>query len=227
MKKLLFLTAALLMSVGAFAQQTINSRNVDPFHKIDLTGDMSVELIRSDTAGVDIRLNATTIDKLAWGVKDGVLSIRLKPGGANNGNAEVKIYYEAIDDLKVSRASVSVRDTLQALMLDVSVQAGGIFGGRIDATDLALKVTGNSASNLTGNVKYFNLAASGKSKVNARDMECTDVHATAATSAEVYVWSQERLQVSADSGGAVYYKGAPSIFRGTTSMMGTINNIGQ
>lgn len=225
---MVILIGLVLMSVSVFAQQTIHSRNVDAFRKIDLAGNLSVELIRSDTAGVEIKLNNTTIEKLEWGVKDGVLAIRLKPSGSGGtSSGEVKLYYQDFSDLKVAKASVTVQGVLERTMLDVQLQAGATFSGAMDLKDLNLKVSGNSAANLTGAVKYFTLNASGKSKVNAREMEATDASVSAYSTAEVYVWAQERLQVSAESGGSIYYKGAPEIFRSTTKMMGTINNIGQ
>lgn len=226
MKKTLIFVVAILLSTSVFSQQTIQSRQVDAFRKVSLTGDLTVELIRADTAGVDIRLNNTTIDKLQWGVKDGQLSVRLRPG-TSNGTAEVKIYYTEISELAISRANVSMRQPLQRVMFDVSLDAGATLGGRVEAKDLALKVSGNSAANLTGQVQYFTLTASGNSKVNARELECTDALVQASSSAEVYVWSRERLQLTADSGASIYYRGSPEIFRATTKMMGTVNNIGK
>lgn len=224
---MVILIGAMLMSVSVFAQQTIHSRNVDAFRKIDLSGSLTVELIRSDTAGVDIKLNNTTIERLEWGVKDGVLTIRLKPGGNSTATGEVKLYYQDFSDLKASKASVSVQGVLDRVMLDVQLQAGATFSGAMDLKDLNLKVGGNSAANLTGTVKYFTLNASGKSKVNAREMEATDATVSAYSAAEVYVSAVERLQILAESGGSVYYKGSPEIFRSVTKMMGTINNIGK
>ncbi len=228
MKKWMILIGLFLMTGSAFGQQTIHSRKVDAFRSIDLAGKLTVELIRSDTTGVDIKLNNTSIEKLQWGVKDGVLSIHLKPGGSTgDASGEVKLYYQDFGDLKIAQSSVVLQDSLERLMLDVQLQAGATFSGTMQVKDLNLKVTGNSAAHLNGSVKYFTLVASGKSKVDARQMEAVDATVTASSTAEVYVWSQERLQVTADSGGAIYYKGAPEILRSTTKMMGTVNNIGQ
>ncbi len=227
MRKFVILIGLVVMHLSAVAQQSIHSRKMDAFRTIDLAGNLHVELIRSDTIGVDILLNNTTIERLQWGVKDGVLSIYLKPGGQSEANGEVKLYYQDFDNLKISQSSVVACDTLNRLMLDVQLQAGATFSGTMDVKDLNLKVTGNSAAHLSGVVKYLTLGASGKSKVDARRLEAIDASVSAASTAEVYVWSQERLQVSAESGGAVYYKGAPEIFRSSTKMMGTVNNIGQ
>lgn len=228
MKKRVFLIGlALMMSVQLWAQQTIHSRQVDAFRTVDLSGDLTVELIRSDTAGVDIVLSHTTIEKLEWGVKDGTLFMRLKPGSSANARGEVKLYYRDFNTLKISRSSVKAQDVLSGTMLDIQLSAGATFSGAVHAKDLNLKVNGNSAADISGSVKYFTLNASGKSKVNTRDLETTDANIVASSTAEVYVWAQERLQAVAESGGAVYYKGTPEIFRSTTKMMGTINNIGQ
>ena len=63
--------------------------------------------------------------------------------------------------------------------------------------------------------------------MNARPLTCQDVCVEATSGAEVYVKAVERIQIVANTGGAVYYQGEPEIFRSATKMMGTVNNIGK
>ena len=80
---------------------------------------------------------------------------------------------------------------------------------------------------MTGTTKYFTLVTGAKSKVDCRALTAEDVRVEAGSAAEVYVNVTERLQMTADTGAAIFYKGSPEILRSSSKMLGTINNIGQ
>ena len=215
MKKIALLFLAMTISWVASAQQSIVSKRLDPFTTVDLSGNLHVELIRADSAYLTVKLHGTNSNRLVWGVKD------------KDANGEVKIYYTSLSQIKISEASVSIQGTLTQGMIDVNMDAGAIFSADLNVKDICLKIGGNSVANLTGSAKYSTLFASAKSKVNARQMVCQDVRVEAVSSAEAYVQVVERIQVVANTGGAVYYQGEPEIYRSATKMMGTVNNIGK
>ena len=192
MKKIALMLLVLTCSLAASAQQSIVSKRLDAFRNIDLSGNLHVELIKADSAHID-----------------------------------VKIYYDTLSSLKISASNVSMQGTLTQGMIDVDMTAGAIFGADLQLKDICLKITGNSVANLTGSAKYGTLIATSKSKVNARPLTCQDVRVEATSGAEVYVKAVERIQIVANTGGAVYYQGEPEIFRSATKMMGTVNNIGK
>ena len=225
MKKIALLFLAMTISWVASAQQSIVSKRLDAFTSVDLSGKLHVELIRADSAYLKVKLNGTNSNRLAWGVKDGTLKIQLRPGGDKDANGEVKIYYTSLSQIKISGASVSIQGTLTQGMIDMD--AGAIFSADLNVKDIYLKIGGNSVANLTGSAKYSTLLASAKSKVNARQLVSQDVRVEAVSSAEAYVQVVERIQIVANTGGAVYYQGEPEIYRSATKMMGTVNNIGK
>ncbi len=227
MKKIALLFLAMTISWAASAQQSIVSKRLDAFTSVDLSGKLHVELIRADSAYLKVKLNGTNSNRLAWGVKDGTLKIQLRPGGDKDANGEVKIYYTSLSQIKISGASVSIQGTLTQGMIDVNMDAGAIFSADLNVKDIYLKIGGNSVANLTGSAKYSTLLASAKSKVNARQLVSQDVRVEAVSSAEAYVQVVERIQIVANTGGAVYYQGEPEIYRSATKMMGTVNNIGK
>ena len=228
MKK--FLALAVLMGIAvlpAFAQQEIRSEGSLDFSKADLSGNLTVKMIRSDTARIAIKLQDAEINRLNWGVKDGLLTVRLKPGMNSKGSADVTLYYDSLSSVKVSGANVSVAGVLSAVMLDIDLSAGATFGAELATKDTYMKVAGNSVANVTGTTKYFTLVAGARSKVDCRALTAEDVRVEAGSAAEVYVNVTERLQMTADTGAAIVYKGSPEILRSSSKMLGTINNLGQ
>ena len=230
MKKMFVTVACALLSLAAFAQQSVKSNEGKPlvFSKAEFVGNLTVRMIRSDTARIEIKQSQSESNRLDWGVKDGNLFVKLKPGmNGKASSAEVVLYYDSLQALKASAANVAVEGTVCGEVLSVDLAAGATLGMDVATTDLYMKVAGNSAANITGTTKYYTLFATSKAQVDSRTLEAMDVRVEAASGAEAYVCATERLQMISDTGAAIFYRGAPSIVRSSAKMMGTINSIGQ
>lgn len=112
MKKIALMLLVLTCSLAASAQQSIVSKRLDAFRNIDLSGNLHVELIKADSAHIDVKLNGTNSNRLDWGIKNGTLSVHLRPGGEKGASGDVKIYYDTLSSLKISASNVSVQGTL-------------------------------------------------------------------------------------------------------------------
>ncbi len=209
------------------AQEVIKSEQISEFKKLDFAGQLKVTLIKGDATSIEIKINNSTIDKLKWGVNNGVLSIKLKPTPSAVSSAEVTLYYKDINAINVSEATVATQGALKASMLDISASSNASVVCELDVTDLALKASGRSAVKLAGTDKYIDIKASSSAKVDTKELNVMNAEVSASSSAEVYVYSSERINMNAATGGAIYYKGEPMIVRFSTNTMGTVNSIGK
>ena len=212
MKKMFVTVACALLSLAAFAQQSVKSDEGKPlvFSKAEFVGNLTVRMIRSDTARIEIKQSQSESNRLDWGVKDGNLFVKLKPGmNGKASSAEVVLYYDSLQALKASAANVAVEGPVCCEVLSVDLAAGATLGMDVATT------------------KYYTLFATSKAKVDSRTLEAMDVRVEAASGAEAYVCATERLQMTSDTGAAIFYRGEPSIVRSSAKMMGTINSIGQ
>ena len=96
MKKMFVTVACALLSLAAFAQQSVKSDEGKPlvFSKAEFVGNLTVRMIRSDTARIEIKQSQSESNRLDWGVKDGNLFVKLKSvlyGMVSS--AEVLLYY--------------------------------------------------------------------------------------------------------------------------------------
>lgn len=227
----MFVTVArALLSLAAFAQQSVKSDEGKPlvFSKAEFVGNLTVRMIRSDTARIEIKQSQSESNRLDWGVKDGNLFVKLKPGmNGKASSAEVVLYYDSLQALKASAANVAVEGTV------CGRGAERRSGGRRHARhgcgyDRPVYESGREfGRDITGTTKYYTLFATSKAKVDSRTLEAMDVRVEAASGAEAYVCATERLQMTSDTGAAIFYRGEPSIVRSSAKMMGTINSIGQ
>lgn len=113
-----------MLSLAAFAQQSVKSDEGKPlvFSKAEFVGNLTVRMIRSDTARIEIKQSQSESNRLDWGVKDGNLFVKLKPGmNGKASSAEVVLYYDSLQALKASAANVAVEGTVCGEVLSVDL----------------------------------------------------------------------------------------------------------
>lgn len=230
----LFLTilVATFATTSLFSQQTIKSDAVSPFHTISAQGNLDVELIASDTNRVEIMLDGEVdIAKFKWGVENEKLSFTLRAG---KGTGTVRIYCaDTLKHVAISGGSVKTKELITTEAFRFSASGGAKATLMLDALDVELLVTGNSAIQISGETKYLDIRATEKSIVDTRDMYAMAVEAESTTGAEIYLSVEERLVANAKTSSTIFYKGKPTILKDGTSkmssgMMGSsVLNIGE
>ncbi len=209
---------------AANAQQLIRGEKISDFHSLNVSGKVTVELVKAAENAVTIELSGTDPTRLEWGVQSGVLNLKLRPTPGGQGSAKVKLAYRDLDAIKANGGDLMFVDTLSARMLTIDLSGGAKFSATIDAVDLEMKVAGNSVAELKGKCKYLSLSGSMKSKINAAGMEAMSADVQSYTTAEVYVRATERLIAATNTGSSLFYTGSPAIVRKTTSLGGDINS---
>lgn len=222
MKKTLSLIIFLLATISVSAQQSIKSNQIADFHSVSLSGNLNAELIRADVNSVDIELYNSDINKFKWSVNDGVLSVSLRPTIGSKARADVRIYYRgSLSDISVIDARLSATEAIMSHMMRLVVSGGANVNATVDVKDLEVEVTGNSSLLMSGTAKYLTLKATERSKVDVRKMQAVSAETEAATGAEVYVNSSERLVANARIAATIFYTGNPTIFKDRSSKINT------
>lgn len=221
MKRTLILSITLLFTVAlSYGQQTISSENISEFNAISLNGNISAQLIKSDTNKIDIILTDVDINKFKWNLKSGTLNVDLNSGPRGKGHADVKIHYAGpINAISVSGGELITPEVIESNMLRFSVNGGAKVTAKFEVMDLDANITGNSVVLLSGSAKYLTMHAGERSKVDVRPMECVSADVDASSGAEVYLFVTERLVANAKTTSTIFYKGKPSILKDKTSKM--------
>lgn len=239
MKKLLLSLLVTAVTCGAvLAQNIINDpnaekRTVSSFHGINVgTG---IKLILTEGSTEEVAVSAATKefrDKIVTKVENGILKIHYesKIGSINKikESKDLKAYvsYKTIDLLHVNTgAEVKINGVLKAASLDMEANTGALINGEVDVD--ALKVSQNTGSKITLSGKADNLEIEGDtgSKFKGEDMSTTNCSVTVSTGAIVSVKAEKELQVKANTGGSVKYKGNAVIREIKTNTGGSVTKI--
>ena len=152
-------------------------------------------------------------------VKDMTLRISEKPDSRRPERTEVTVYYNALRAVSLSGAAATFVGTLDAAVLDVTVNRKASLTAKLDVKDLKMEQTGYSTANLSGSGRYLTLYVS-TGKVAASDLEVMSAEVNAQSKAEVSLWITDRFVGKTTTNARISYKGDPKIVRGGAKFMG-------
>ncbi len=238
MKKTFLSFFMLGLFTTAFAQKTVNDpnaekRNVSAFHGIDVATGIELTLTKGTTEGVAVSASEVEFrNKIVTEVVNGILKIHYesKTGAINrrNENKNLKAYvsYNTLDKLTVTTgAEVNIDGVFEAATLDLKANTGGLVKGEVSISTLNVNQDTGSKITLTGKVENLNAEGSTGSKFMGEDLKTNTCSAEMGTGAGIYVSVDKELNVKANTGGYIKYKGNAGIREIKTNTGGTVSKI--
>ena len=238
--KNIFLSLLLLAGLvtTSFAQKTINDANaekrtVGSFHGIEVATGIELTLTKGATEEVAVSASEKEFrDKIVTEVVNGILKIHYetKTGAINrrNESKHLRAYvsYKTLDLLHVTTgADVNIVGILEAQKLDLRANTGGLVKAEINIG--SLKVDQNTGSKITLSGKVDNLEADGDtgSKFMGENLNTNTCSVEMSTGAGIYISVEKELNVKANTGGYIKYKGNAGVREIRTNTGGTVSKI--
>ena len=229
MKRYLSLFVAVICSSLAYAQEPVASNSepvkqwtssftsldVDASIKLTLTpvGEDEAPYIIYDTKGVESSKFTVEVDR------EGVLKIRERYDPKRVGVTEVKLYYNSLIDIRLSRADTHVDGVLTGKIMDIDVSNGAQLVAEVDVKDIKIRISGDSRVEISGSTLYHD-ADVATAKYNALELESVSTIVRAEHNAEVKVDAIGRLEAKSSTGGKIFYKSEPELLRTEKSLFG-------
>ena len=226
MKKMILTAVMLAAAALCRAQQPAETGErrewLTSFTAVEVSAPLDVRFVQvPDTEApkivYDTKGSYTT--KFRAEVKDKTLRISEKPDSRRPERTEVTVYYNALRAVSLSGAAATFEGTLDAAVLDVTVNRKASLTAKLDVKDLKMEQTGYSTANLSGSVRYLTLYVS-TGKVAASDLEVMSAEVNAQSKAEVSLWITDRFVGKTTTNARISYKGDPKIVRGGAKFMG-------
>lgn len=237
-KTFLFLLLVAGLMTMSFAQKTINDANaekrtVGSFHGIDVATGIELTLTKGTTEEVAVSASETQFrDKIVTEVVNGILQIHYetKSGAINkkNENKRLKAYvsYKSLDLLHVTTgAEVKVDGVLEATTLELKATTGGLVKAEINIGTLTVDQNTGSKITLTGKVDKLEAEGDTGSKFMGENLATNTCFVKMSTGAGIHISVEKELNVKADTGGYIKYKGNAGIREIKTNTGGTVSKI--
>lgn len=238
MQKLFLSFLVMVCSVAVMAQKTINDpnaekRTVSSFHGIEVGTGIELTLTQGNTEEVAVSAAKTEYrDRIVTKVENGILKIHYdsKMGAVNKKkeSKDLKAYvsFKILDILNANTgADVEIVGALKSNSLSINTNTGALIDGEVDVTTLKVNQNTGSKINLSGRADNLTVDGDTGSKFKGEDMATSNCNVTVSTGAIVSVKAEKELQVRANTGGVVRYKGNASIKEIKTNTGGTVSKI--
>ena len=232
----LLLLAGLITT--SFAQKTINDANaekrtVGSFHGIDVATGIELTLTKGATEEVAVSASETQFrDKIVTEVRNGILRIHYetKSGAINKKNESKRlrayVSYKSLDLLHVTTgAEVNIDGVLEATKLELKANTGGLVKAEINIGTLSVDQNTGSKITLTGKVDKLEAEGDTGSKFMGEDLTTNTCVVEMSTGAGIYISVEKELNVRADTGGYIKYKGNAGIREIKTNTGGYVSKI--
>lgn len=239
MKKISLSVLLVVATVSlCFAQKIVNDpnaekRNVSGFHGIEVS--TGIELVITQSGSEEVAVSASTTefrDKIVTKVDNGILKIyyenKLASINTKKERKDLKAYvsYKSIDRLDANTgARVDWDGTLKASSLKMKVNTGAVVKGKIDVNDLVVDQNTGSIVTLSGDAGKLEVDGDTGSMFKGIDLNTDNCSATTSTGAGIYITVQKELNVKANTGGYVKYKGDAGIREVKTHTGGSVSKI--
>lgn len=237
MKRILsfLLVMAITASVSAQVINDANAekRNVGGFHGIDVA--TGIELVLTSGATEEVAVSASTTEfreKIITEVVNGILKIHYETKmGAINRKNETKglkayVSYKALDYLSVNTgAEVEIKGVLNVAILDLKANTGGIVNGEVNIKTLRVNQNTGSKVTLTGKVEKLEAEGDTGSKFLGEGLSTSECDVEVSTGAGIYITVEKEMNVKANTGGYVKYKGQGGIKEVKTNTGGHVSRI--
>ena len=238
--KEIFLSIVLLagLVITSFSQKTVNDANaekrtVGAFHGIDVATGIELTLTKGTTEEVAVSASETEFrDKIVTEVVNGILKIHYetKTGSINkrkeSKNLKAYVSYKSLDLLHVTTgADVKIEGVLEATKLELKANTGGLVKGEVNIGTLTVDQNTGSKITLTGKVDKLEAEGDTGSKFQGEDLATNTCSVEMSTGAGIYISVDKELNVKANTGGYVKYKGNAGIREIKTNTGGNVSKI--
>ena len=237
-KTFLFLSLFVGLVTTSFAQKTINDANaekrtVGSFHGIDVATGIELTLTKGTTEEVAVSASETQFrDKIVTEVRNGILRIHYetKSGAINKKNESKRlrayVSYKSLDLLHVTTgAEANIDGVLEATTFELKANTGGLVKAEINIGTLTVDQNTGSKITLTGKVDKLEAEGDTGSKFMGENLVTNTCLVEMSTGAGIYISVEKELNVKADTGGYIKYKGNAGIREIKTNTGGYVSKI--
>lgn len=220
------------------AQKTFNDpnaevRTVSGFHGIEVSTGIELTLTEGSSEAVAVSAaNVEFRDKIITRVENGILKIyyETKMGAINkkkeSKNLKAYVSYKNLDQLNVNTgAEVEIVGVLTSSSLKLKANTGGVVKGKVDITNFTVDQNTGSKITLSGKAEKIEVTGDTGSKFFGEDLETINCIVRVSTGAGIFITVQKELNVKANTGGYVRYKGAAGIREIKTNTGGQVSKI--
>ena len=223
MKKLFVLVLALglftsCVGVRGNGNVKTETRNIEGFSKIDVSGAVDVFVKQGDKEELTIKADENLMEYIETSVSGGELRIRPKKNISNYKKLDVYVVMRELEGVEASGAcDVIGEGKFTSKYCELDASGASDIELEIECEGLDIDVSGASDVKLSGYSEVTDIEASGSSDVKAIKLVTKRCQISSSGASGVEIEVEKKLEVDASGASNVRYKGNPKEVNRSTS----------
>ncbi len=221
----LFIMLLTFFSSSILAQNTI-TRELGFFNALEVTGNIRVEIYKSEKPYVEIIAERTSPDNILTEIKGRTLSIRLKTNTEKEARIRILVYYTSLESLKANAQSlITSNETLTGKTMSFEAKFGGEMELILDLDNLDALAKQGSLLVFSGVVEKQDVNVNTGATYSAYELDAQDTYVKALSGGKAKVTANRIIDATSNLGGFVGYKGNPKSRFINSKIGGEIENV--
>jgi hypothetical protein len=194
----------------ANAQQSL-TREIESFSKIEVFGNVNVELKQNTEESVKIKTNKIDPDKIIVKVSNNTLKISLKSNLFDE-DVKVKVYvsYKEITEIRSdASAEIKILNKFEGNYLAATAANGGRIIMKVKLDSVDLKLFQGAHIDISGSCMKQSSYVNTGSVLSASNLECDEVDIRMNTKANAEIVANKRIEAKVNSGSKLSFFGKP------------------
>lgn len=238
MKKLAFLTVAMLMALSSCYidgwNQTISgngrvldeTRDISGFTGVHVSSGIDVYLSQGSSFEVSVEADENLHEVILTEVEGNTLVVKTDRVNIRNAKSKkVHVTLPELRSLKISSAGDCVGQTpFSCDDLRLSISSAGDLKLEVEADRIDLDISSSGDADLSGRARDFDVSLSSAGDLNAFDLIAEKVDVNVSSAGDARVHATEEISMTASSAGNIYYKGDARVMHSNSSSAGSISH---
>jgi hypothetical protein len=221
--KTLLIGLCILISVIGYSQNT-ETRKIDDFTKIDVWGNIKIELHKSDSNLIFIDANSVPLDEIITEVKRGVLKIKMRSNLFKDVVIKIEINYKEILDIKANAsAELNFLDQVVAEKLIVESIGGARVILNVELKNSDLTAYQGGQIDIKGKSDFASVFANSGGILSATNLISDEANIKLNTGGKCEITVNKKLVAKVNTKSRLSYYGKPEIEEIKTSLGASIS----
>lgn len=222
MKNQFLIVLFCFLFVAVMAQES-EVRAVGTFRGVKVSEAIDVYLKKGEKESVKVVATGTSPSNVLTEVSGSYLKVHMKEGNYRNRTVKVYVTYVNLDRISSSSASnVFSEGTIKTGSMEINASSAASVEISLDAESVTVDVASAGDATLEGKAKSLSVEASSAGSVDAYNLECENVDASASSAGSAKISVSKDLNAEASSGGSIRYRGSPSKTNSNASSGGSV-----
>lgn len=210
MKQLITIVWVLCTSI--VIAQNVEKREIDSFDKIEVTGNIKVEMKFGDKEALELRALYIDPVDIITEVEDKLLKIKVKSGlFDDNVDVKIKLTYKEIREITSNAsAEIIVNELIKGDKLFAEATSGGRILMKVDINAIELKAYQGANIDVSGKCKIQESFINTGGVLSASNFECDEVFIKMNTGGNAEVVANKKIEARVNTKATLSFFGRPA-----------------